>query len=100
MGSNMKVLWVKKKTPPTTSLRDLINNLFFEYQDGRKYGIELLNKEGYKGSKLIIRGTNNSDTGGFFQKHSLSKSSDFFRLVSLHRDCQSATSEAVALPQS
>jgi len=33
------------------------------HQEGRKYGIELLKEEGYKGSKLIIRGTNNSDTG-------------------------------------
>jgi len=33
------------------------------HQEGKKYGIELLKEEGYKGSKLIIRGTNNSDTG-------------------------------------
>ena len=67
MGSNtcyVKVLWIKKTT--TASFRYFDYNLSFWYQEGRKYGIELLKEEGYKGSKLIIRGTNNSDTGGLF----------------------------------
>lgn len=51
----------------------------FWYEEGRKYGIELLEKKDYKGSKLIltsvskliIRETNSNDTGGFFKTPSL-----------------------------
>ena len=32
-------------------------------QEGKKYKIELLKMENYEGSKLIIKGTNSSDTG-------------------------------------
>ena len=82
MGSNtsyVKVLWLKKTT--TASFRYFNDNLSFWYQEGRKYGIELLKEEGYKGSKLIIRGTNNSDTGGFFQKHFVWNPSSFLQAI-------------------
>ena len=51
--------------------------IFFRYQEeGRKYGIELVEKENFEGSRLIvtslsrliIRETNSNDTGGFFFK--------------------------------
>ena len=51
-----------------------LSYIYFRYQEeGRKYEIELLEKVDNKGSKLIesrliIRGTNSNDTGGFFFK--------------------------------
>ena len=51
--------------------------IFFRYQEeGRKYGIELVEKKDFEGSRLIvtslsrliIRETNSNDTGGFFFK--------------------------------